>query len=518
MNESTGGVLAHKRPAVPISLFFTLLLIECSQAQTGIYTLDGETDTENDEAYAATLTDQSAVYVLNSGNLTLNNCTMTKTGDASDVNQSSQYGINAGVLATSASKVTINGGSVTTDASGANGLFATGSGSSITMSDGVIEASGANAHGVDATYGGSITLTNVDVSTDGASASVLATDFGGGTVTVTGGTITAKATEAGSHSAGIYSTGTITVSDAIVSSFGDCGGVIDGANSIILNNTSLSGTVEGIKIWKTAPAAGAATVTIDGGSLTSTEGDGFYVTGETGNAATATLTVKNGATINAASGNIVNVKYSSVATFVADAVSLSGNLTADDASTLEITLKNGTALNGRIVNAAVTMDANSTWSLNGYSILTVFSDPGGISGLSVTNVTGNGHYIHYDSSLTENAYLGGKTYSLVNGGVLTPGEVGAVSEDYGNACILYENYPNPFKSTTTVSFLLTRKSNVSLKIYNQTGQQVACLVEGTCTAGEYVIPFSSTNFATGIYFVRLIANGCVDTQKMIIQK
>lgn len=518
MNESTGEVLAHKRPAVPMALIFTLFLIECSQAQTGIYTLDGGTATENDETYAATLTDQSAVYVLNSGNLTLNNCTMTKTGDASDVNQSSQYGINAGVLATFASKVIISGGSVTTDASGANGLFATGSGSSITMSDGVIEASGANAHGVDATYGGTITLTNVDVSTDGASASVLATDFGGGTVTVTGGTIIAKATEAGSHSAGIYSTGIITVSNAAVSSLGDCGGVIDGANSIILNNTSLSGTVEGIKIWKTAPAAGEATVTIDGGALTSTEGDGFYVTGETGNAATAALTVKNGATVTAASGNIVNVKNSSVATFVADAVFLSGNLTADDASTLEITLKNGTALNGRIVNAAVTMDANSTWSLNGYSILTVFSDPGGISGLSVTNVTGNGHDIHYDSSLTENAYLDGKTYSLVNGGVLTPGEVSAVFEDQGNTSILYENYPNPFKSSTTVSFLLTRKSNVSLKIYNQTGQQVACLVEGTCAAGEYVIPFSSTNLATGIYFVRLIANGYVDTQKMIIHK
>jgi len=244
-------------------------------AQTGVYTLNGGTASQTNQTYNATLTDQSAVYVLNSGQLTLTNCTMIKTGDASNVNNSSQYGINAGVLAASAGQVTISGGSVTTNASCANGIFATGSGSSISMSNGTINASGASAHGVDATYGGSITLNNVNVTTTGSSSSALATDFGGGTVAVTGGTIIASATASGSHSAGIYSTGNISVSGATVSSNGDCGGVIDGANSITLTNSSLTGALQGIKMWKTAPMTGSATVTINGGSLIATAGDAF---------------------------------------------------------------------------------------------------------------------------------------------------------------------------------------------------------------------------------------------------
>ena len=49
--------------------------------------------------------------------------------------------------------------------------------------------------------------------------------------------------------------------------------------------------------------SGTATITINGGSLTANGGDAFYVTGETGNAATASLTARNGATITASSGN-----------------------------------------------------------------------------------------------------------------------------------------------------------------------------------------------------------------------
>lgn len=349
------------------------------QAQTGVYTLNGGTASLTGQTYAATLTDQSAIYVLSSGHLTLTNCTMTKTGDSSNVNTSSQYGTNAGVLAKSAGTVTIVGGSVTTNASGANGLFATGSGSSVTMSDGTISASGSGAHGVDATYTGSITLTNVNVTSTGASSSALATDFGGGTVTVTGGTIIAAATADNSHSAGIYSTGTISVTNATVSSVADCGGVIDGANSILLTNTALTGKVEGIKIWKTAPASGTATVTINGGSLTATAGDGFYVTGETGNAATAALTVSGGATVSASTGNLVNVKSSSTATFTAKAVALAGNLVADSTSTITASLQNSTTLTGTAARTAMTVDSTSAWYGLAGSTLTSLSNSGTVA-------------------------------------------------------------------------------------------------------------------------------------------
>jgi hypothetical protein len=504
-----------------IILFFAIIFVLPVQAQTGVYTLNGGTASQANQTYAATLTDQSAVYVFNSGHLTLTNCTMTKTGDASNVNNSSQYGTNAGVLAKSAGIVVISGGSVTTNALGANGLFATGTGSSVSMSDGTINASGSSAHGVDATYGGSISLTNVNVTSTGANSSVLATDFGGGTVTVSGGTIIASATEANSHSAGIYSTGNITVTGATVISSGDCGGVIDGANTINLINTSLAGKLEGIKLWNTTPASGSATVTINGGSLTATTGNAFYVTGEAGNTANGIITLSGGAVINAGTGNIIKAVSPSTVNFTADNESLTGNMITSGNSTITAMLKNNTTLTGRINVAALSIDSTSSWTLTGNSILTTLIDPSGISGLLVTNITGNGYSVHYDSSLTGNEYLGGLTYSLVNGGVLTPEAINSIEEHQSVAStdwILYQNYPNPFRSTTTISFELFKPAYVTLKIYDILGNQIKVLFNKMGNIGKYAIPFAVNGLGNGIYYYQLNVDGAIQTQKMIIQK
>ncbi|HTW92909.1 MAG TPA: T9SS type A sorting domain-containing protein [bacterium] len=509
----------------PLPSLILLLVLGChspAAAQySGVYELNGGTARESSQTYAATAVDQSSVYVLNSGNLTLVSCTMTKTGDASSTDSASQYGLNAGVLANSAGKVTILGGSVTTNALGGNGLFASGSGSSISMSNGTISASGGNAHGVDATYTGSISLTDVDVTTNGASSSALATDFGGGTVTVNGGTIVSADTAANSHSAGIYSTGTIQVTGATVSSLGDCGGVIDGANSILLTNTSLTGKVEGIKLWKTAPATGAATVTISGGSLTATAGDAIYVTGETGNAATASITASNGAAISAGTGNIIHVIQSSTGTFAATGETLSGNLYADSTSTLTVTLRSHTSLTGKAQMAAVAIDSTSTWTVTANSILTTLNDSSGISGTSVTNITGNGHDVHYDSSLTGNRYLGGLTYNLINGGVLTPGSMGIAEAQAQPIAIRQSpivNLPNPFSRTTSIAYELRERSHVRLTVTNLSGQQVATLLDETRDAGRYETRFDGSKLASGIYLVRLSADGVDATRKMIVRR
>jgi hypothetical protein len=417
-------------PALTILLSLGLT-VSAADAQTGAYTVDGSTAIQTDQTYVGTLTDQSAVYVLNSGHLTLTNCTMTKSGDASSTSNSSQYGTNAGVLAASAGVVTITGGSVTTNASGGNGLFATGSGSAITMTGGTINASGDGAHGVDVTYGGSITLTNVDITTTGASSSALATDFGGGRVTVTGGTITAANTASGGHSAGIYSTGIIGVTGATVSSLGDCGGVIDGANNIYLVNTSLTGALHGIKIWKTAPMSGTATVNMVGGTLAATNGDAFYVTAETGNAAMASISLAGGATITAGTGNILSVLGSSTATFSVSGVTLNGRFHSDTPGATTVNLRDGSTLTGAANGVVLTLDAGSVWTVTSNSILTGLIDPEGISGTTIANIIGNGHDVHYDSALAVNSYLGGRIYPLINGGVLTPDVVPASMMSWG---------------------------------------------------------------------------------------
>jgi len=54
------------------------------------------------------------------------------------------------------------------------------------------------------------------------------------------------------------------------------------------------------------------------------------------------------------------------------------------------------------------------------SVLTGLIDVSGISGTSITNIIGNGHDVTYDAGLAANSALGGKTYTLVDGGHLLP--------------------------------------------------------------------------------------------------
>ena len=382
--------------AIPLCLLL-LALVPASpaRAQTGAYTLNGGTANQSSLIETTSIADQSGILVYGAGNLTVGTVNITTSGNASNTDNSDKYGINAGILAGSSSTkgtITITGSSnsVVTTGAVANGLFATYSGSLLTMLDGTIIASGANAHGVDATYGGAITLSNVNVTSYGANSSTVATDYGGGTVTVTGGTIYSSNTIAGSHSAAIYSTGTITVNGAKATSLADCGGVIDGANAIILTNTVLTGLVEGIKVHRTAPATGNATVKIDGGSLTATAGDAFYVTGTSGNAALAAINVSGGVTISASTGNLLNVDSSSTAIFTASAVTLAGNLIADSTSTITNTLQNGSTLTGCINTAKLlTIDSTSTWSATSNSVVISLINSGTINligKITTTNV------------------------------------------------------------------------------------------------------------------------------------
>ena len=85
-NNRNSVATSHATRRIVVSTAIVLLLavsiILPVQAQTGAYTLNGGSASDSNKTYSATGTDQSAVYVLNSGNLNLKNCTITKTGDA----------------------------------------------------------------------------------------------------------------------------------------------------------------------------------------------------------------------------------------------------------------------------------------------------------------------------------------------------------------------------------------------------------------------------------------------------
>jgi hypothetical protein len=83
---------------------------------------------------------------------------------------------------------------------------------------------------------------------------------------------------------------------------------------------------------------------------------------------------------------------------------------------------------------------------------------------------------------------------------------------------LDQNYPNPFNPSTTISFALPAASDVSLKVYNILGQEIATLAEGPMDAGQHNIVFDAANLSTGMYLYRLSTESKVEVRKMILMK
>ncbi len=391
---------------------------------SGVYTLsDGSSKTEADKSIGSDMTDTSAVYVYNGSSLTLTNPTIETSGRSSSNEASSFHGLNAGVLAGVNGKVTINGGSISTTGSGANGLFAAGQGSVATMVGGKIHATGGGAHGVMATKGGTVYLTNVEIVTTNERGAPIATDRGSGTIVVKGG-ITWSG---GKGSPAIYSTGVITVSDATMLATGAEGAVIEGSNSITLNNCNLTGEKQnGAMIYQSfsGDAEGRRGVfTMTGGSMTAKVGPLFFVTN------TNAVIKLSGVKLSAASGVLVNAGVArwgrtgsngGHASLTADHQEMAGDLAADEISSIAVSLTNGSVLTGKATHAAISIDATSKWIVTGDSALTSLTVAGGASGSSIGSIVGNGHAVTYDASLNANAWLGGKTYTLAGGGTLSP--------------------------------------------------------------------------------------------------
>lgn len=83
---------------------------------------------------------------------------------------------------------------------------------------------------------------------------------------------------------------------------------------------------------------------------------------------------------------------------------------------------------------------------------------------------------------------------------------------------LDQNYPNPFNPTTIISFTLPKAGNVSLKIYNALGQEVATLIDGYKVAQKYDVKFDASHLAGGVYIYRLMSDNYTQSKKMILMK
>src|ERR1035437_3670968 len=290
----------------------------------------------------------------------------------------------------------------------------------------MISATGKYAHGIMVSGGGTIQATNVSANTTSSNGATIATDRGGGTITVSGGSYSTSGTD----SPGIYSTGRIKVAGATVKATGAEAAVIEGSNSVSLTRTTLSGAKKwGVMIYQSfsGDAQGSTgTWTETAGSLSAAQGPLFYVTN-----ATAAITL-DGVNTSANSGMLLKAAAGQwgasganggKASLVAIGQKLTGSVIVDTLSTATLKLTNGSAWTGAIdtahtaKSAAVSLDSTSTWTVTATSYLTSLTGPK-VTGSKVTNIIGKGHIVYYDPS--SNSNLAGRTYTLTGGGTLQP--------------------------------------------------------------------------------------------------
>ena len=182
------------------------------------------------------------------------------------------------------------------------------------------------------------------------------------------------------------------------------------------------------------------------------------------------------------------------------------------------------------MSGALTTAADSYVKLmNGAQWYNVFWHVGSSATLgSNSSISGN---IMASSSITANngAAIGGRLLALDDSVSLDNNAIGGIpvvtsvpKVTIPEGFTLSQNYPNPFNPSTMIEYSLEKAAQVSLKVYNLLGREVATLVNGRQEAGRHTVAFDaargSINLSSGVYFYRLEAGSFVSTKKLILMK
>ena len=105
-------------------------------------------------------------------------------------------------------------------------------------------------------------------------------------------------------------------------------------------------------------------------------------------------------------------------------------------------------------------------------------------------------------------------FRIIRSGNITSVEPTEIPNDF----IIYQNYPNPFNPATTIKFRINSRQNISIKVYDILGNEIATLVNEVKEVGSYEVNFNGENLASGVYFYRVITEKETSTMKMILLK
>lgn len=376
-------------------------------------------ETLEDETYESTTKDENALSVSNA-TVTAKGITVNKTGDSDGGDNTSFYGTNSAVIAKDGAKLTIENATITTNATGANGVFSyggtastkssSGDGTTVTIKNSKITTEKDNSGGIMTTGGGITKAYNLTINTKGTSSAAIRTDRGGGTVEVEKGEY--KTTGQGSPT--VYSTADVTVKDATLTSTSSEGIVIEGKNKVTLDNVKLtdtnnklngkSTTYKNIFLYQSMSGDaedGKSEFSSTNSTITTNKGDTFYITNTK-----AEITLENNKiTNNDSTGYFLRAQKDSWGnsgsnggnvTLTLKNQKVEGDIYIDEVSTLDMSLKDNSTYTGTInkdktaKSIKLTLSKNSKIKLTGDSYVTELND----SDTSYSNIDFNGYKLY----------------------------------------------------------------------------------------------------------------------------
>ena len=374
--------------------------------------------------FSSSNADENAISVSGDITATLSGITVTKTGDSDGGDNTSFYGTNSAIIAKGGANLTIKNANIATDATGANGVFSYGGsattnnsssdGTTVNISDSTITTSKDNSGGIMTTGGGIMNAENLTITTAGTSSAAIRSDRGGGTVTVNKGIY--KTTGKGSPA--IYSTADITVKNATLIATASEGAIIEGKNSITLENVTLTDTNSSLNGQSTTykniflyqsmsgdAATGKAIFTAKNSTITTNKGDSFYVTNTT-----AEINLENNTIVNNDNtGNFLRIQKDSwgnsgsnggTVTLNMTNQKATGNIVVDSISKLTMNLANGSSFSGAINSdntgeVELTLDSSSLITLTGDTYVKSLTN----ADTTNSNIHTNGYKLYVNGTL-----------------------------------------------------------------------------------------------------------------------
>lgn len=374
----------------------------------------------HDKTYTGKDDDENALRV-DGASVSLTDVVVRKIGgESSSTENGDFYGQNAALLATDGALLTIDKAKISSNAPNGNGVFSYGNGTVVSISNSSIETSGDNSGGLQTTGGATMNAVDLQVNTAGNSSAAIRSDRGGGTVNVIGGTYISS----GFNSPAVYSTADITVMNAALTAENSEALVIEGKNSLEILDCTVSGNmsaykgvssdenVHNIMIYKSMSGdaeVGISEFSAQGGSIIGHSGDMIYVTNTH-----CLLTLDGVALQNEGGGQLLRVCGNSArhgwgkagengaqVEFLARRQEMSGDITVDSISSLDLQLTDGSVFTGALnivpneqggsaetAGLNVVIDEGSVWNLTGDCVISSLENNGTINYNGYKLITG----------------------------------------------------------------------------------------------------------------------------------